>query len=106
MERKEINICQVHCGAGVHHYQTVITDWRRAWETSKVEPIPLEPVDRLTITCLIDNVVDPLAVNEGPCEDDRFRTQFYQKEKHYEHHVERSHASSFPNRGRNHNPLR
>ena len=58
-------MCQDHCEAGVHHHQATITDWQRAWETSKVEPIPLEPVDRLMITCLIDNVVDPLAVNEG-----------------------------------------
>ncbi len=58
-------MCQDHCEAGVHHHQATIRDWQRAWQTSKVEPIPLEPVDRLMITCLIDNVVDPLAVNEG-----------------------------------------
>jgi hypothetical protein len=62
---KESNMCQDHCEAGVHHHQATIRDWQRAWQTSKVEPIPLEPVDRLMITCLIDNVVDPLAVNEG-----------------------------------------
>lgn len=61
-------MCQDHCEAGLHHHQATITDWQRAWETSKVEPIPLEPVDRLMITCLIDNVVDPLAVNEGPAQ--------------------------------------
>ena len=61
-------MCQDHCEAGVHHHQATIRDWQRAWQTSKVEPIPLEPVDRLMITCLIDNVVDPLAVNEGPAQ--------------------------------------
>ena len=59
-------MCQDHCEAGAHHHHASIKDWRRAWETSKVELITLEPVDVLTITCLIDNVVDPLAVNEGP----------------------------------------
>lgn len=58
-------MCQDHCEAGAHHHHASIQDWRHAWETSKVEPITLEPVDGLTITRLIDNVVDPLAVNEG-----------------------------------------
>jgi len=54
-------MCLDYCEAGAHHHHAPIKDWRRAWETSKVEPITLEPVDRLTITCLIDNVVDPLS---------------------------------------------
>jgi hypothetical protein len=54
-------MCPDHCEAGAHHHHAPIKDWRRAWETSKVEPITLEPVDQLTITCLIDNVVDPLS---------------------------------------------
>src|SRR5262249_39555382 len=41
-----------------------------------------------------------------PCEDDHFRTQFYQKEKHHEHPSHQNHESSFPNCGRNHYPLR
>jgi 7,8-dihydropterin-6-yl-methyl-4-(beta-D-ribofuranosyl)aminobenzene 5'-phosphate synthase len=31
-----------------------------------VEPIPLEPVDALTVTTLVDNVADLLLVDEGP----------------------------------------
>jgi 7,8-dihydropterin-6-yl-methyl-4-(beta-D-ribofuranosyl)aminobenzene 5'-phosphate synthase len=33
---------------------------------AEVEPIPLEPVDALTVTTLVDNVTDILLVDEGP----------------------------------------
>ncbi|HEX7535467.1 MAG TPA: hypothetical protein VF391_00495 [Dermatophilaceae bacterium] len=50
---------------------TIGGDWRRAWETSRVEPVPLEPVSSLTIitiitiTYLVDNVVDGLLPDHG-----------------------------------------
>src|SRR5215471_5591548 len=64
-------MCLDHCDDGRHHHHAHdhnrhLMDWRRAWETSKVEPITLEPVDSLTITCLIDSVLDGLAIDEGP----------------------------------------
>jgi 7,8-dihydropterin-6-yl-methyl-4-(beta-D-ribofuranosyl)aminobenzene 5'-phosphate synthase len=31
-----------------------------------MEPIALEPVDALTVTTLVDNVIDMLLVDEGP----------------------------------------
>src|SRR3954451_5142383 len=33
---------------------------------SEIEPIPLEPVDALSVTVLVDNVTDMLLVDEGP----------------------------------------
>jgi len=33
---------------------------------AEVAPIPLEPVDALTVTTLVDNVTDLLLVDEGP----------------------------------------
>src|SRR4051794_25841955 len=33
---------------------------------TEIEPIPLEPVDALSITVLVDNVTDILLVDEGP----------------------------------------
>jgi hypothetical protein len=60
-------MCLDHCNDGLpHHHNRHLTDWRRAWETSKVKPITIEPIDSLTITCLIDSVLDGLAIDEGP----------------------------------------
>ena len=36
-----------------------------------MEPIPLEPVDALTITTLVDNMTDLLLVDEGPAKRPR-----------------------------------
>jgi hypothetical protein len=33
---------------------------------TEVEQIPLEPVDALSVTVLVDNVVDMLLVDDGP----------------------------------------
>jgi 7,8-dihydropterin-6-yl-methyl-4-(beta-D-ribofuranosyl)aminobenzene 5'-phosphate synthase len=43
-----------------------VVDWRRAWEASRVEPVPLEAVDSLSITTLVDNTFDALLVDSGP----------------------------------------
>src|SRR6266852_1802416 len=63
----------------------------------------------LIINALDRSVCSVSSPVPGTCrtrEDDRFRTWFYQKEKHHEHPSERSHADPVPNRGRNHYPLR
>src|SRR5436309_5088094 len=36
------------------------------WRMAEVERIPLEPVDALSVTTLVDNVTDILLVDEGP----------------------------------------
>ena len=66
-------MCLDHCDDGHHHHHHEhhqphrhLVDWRRAWGTSRVEPIPLEPVDSLTITCVMDSLLDALAIDEGP----------------------------------------
>jgi hypothetical protein len=53
-------VCNEQQAAG-HPGSIPVGDWRRAWETSRVEPVALAPVDSLTITYLVDNVVDGLA---------------------------------------------
>jgi 7,8-dihydropterin-6-yl-methyl-4-(beta-D-ribofuranosyl)aminobenzene 5'-phosphate synthase len=39
------------------------------------EPVPLEPVDRVTVTTLVDNTFDALAVDQGPAKRGRSRVQ-------------------------------
>ena len=49
-----------------HAPSSPIADWRRVWETSRVEPVALEPVDAVTITTLVDNTFDGLLGDVGP----------------------------------------
>jgi len=54
------------CADDPDHLHHPDPDWRRAWATSRVEPIALEPLDAVTVTCLVDNAVDILLPDQGP----------------------------------------
>ena len=54
------------CADDPGHAHPPQPDWRRAWDQSRVEPVPLEPIDRLEVTCLVDNSFDALLGDRGP----------------------------------------
>src|SRR5579859_5378350 len=63
------------CDDPAHDHDGIGRMWPRPVEGEAWSPIPLEPVERLTITVLVDNTYDALLPPMGPAQRGRTRAR-------------------------------